>query len=839
MEFPILQHNFKYVGMNQLSLQHQFIYIFETFIFKYKKDIFLTDIEQDKLSKKYTKLFLNNLGKNVDKNIFNNKNLDIGTQEHIIKNISKHKNINNPYKNTIINKNKILLNDFDSIKYINKMVEQYFLYNKDNIKNIKIENSNKEFINIEDTSKIIIKSNKTRQLIIYPDYKKILKNKSYKNLFNYRIVYIEKIYKTKQVYNFVHDIIKNFNSEKELLRFFSENLIKKNDFNKFIFQFTKGDSLQKIETSKKILKKLIKNNMQKIQNEKVLQKYDINYLYKIIKKTRNLQNENKYLLKKNGCKLLKSNNRNIITLNNQIINLYRVHYSMIKIYYNRKLLSRIYLKIHNCKTTKKLLNRIHLDIFKYNKIKYISKDAYNNVYKNKENFIGLNNLHRIMFLNKNHNLWLNNSYNNIFKGKYNEKYVSMFYSRIFRYSKNKYLRNFYKNILKYSKIIFLKKQEKYTKYFNSIKCKMFKKDCKPSILRINTKEKSVKTYNKDIYKNILKTKYIQNGIKNINKHTLKHYYVNRYNNDNIIKCRHINKYFVKESMSMFRILNHNKYLMKINNIYKNSPKKYLIKEETSIYLIENKYKFLEKSWINIYKIKLASKYLDIQRKWWILGHDDNLTDKLIIPNIDYPYETEAIIGVNKHPISSYETINYNDVNYGIKEIEVSIKIMQQMMNYLFVIWNCALIDWYKLEAKDAMPKIMDVFYYWINLDNVKEEMVQKESREDYLRVYRWFRWEAEKVWFKTKDLTYSEKNNGIKSVGMLLGNIIEYMKNHHYNIVPVTNSYNLTIMGNILITFTWQLPDYFRPIDKYKGKRKYYISNKTINKIRKKLFYQK
>ena len=820
MAFPILQHNFTYVGVDELSLQHKFIYMFETFIYKYKKDIYLDDVEQDNLNKKYSNLLLNKLNIYIDENSLNYIFLNNAQNFNLInKDKGKYKCIGK-LDNKVSKENmQNILSNYDSIKYIEKKY-----------KNIRLERN----------FNIVLKLNDNKLLSDYNNIK-----------------YIEKSYLIKQIHNFICNIIKNNNNEKELIRIIEEN-ISINSNNKFISQFINGDSMCKIKLLKKLLEGQIRNQIKHIQYQKLIKKITLNFIKynkeKFVSKIR-------YEIEAKSFRMVNLNRDDIpcIDKNNKYKNLYRINDTSL---------------IKN-KNNKCIVRYQNIELISSNQFKFIENYC-KNIYNNKNyNKIYVHNLFRNMSNNNHKNIYMYDNWKNTFKEKIKNKYVLRFYKDILKmqykikYSitfynnilinKNKlsYIYNFYKNIYKFNlnnkylygiwentfkthEISLLKKDVKCNILFNDTNYRFFKKDCKSSILNISFRKKLLDKYITNyIYKDNQKNKYMIGFTKNIKEQLLNLYYMNKHGL-NIRKNKN-NKFIIKDAIDLYKYRLNNKNLIKVEVQYINKIKleKILDKQEIPIYYFKNNYKFLEKSWINIYKINPIQKYLDIQRKWWILGHDDDLTDKLIIPNIDYPYETNPVIGINKHPISSYETINYNDVNYGTKEIEVSIKIMQQMLNYLFVIWNCALINWGNLEAKDAMPKIMDIFYYWINLDNVKEEMIEKGSKEDYLRIYRWFRWEAEKVWFKTKDYTYDENNNGIKSVGMLLGNIIEYMKNHHYNIVPITSSYNLTIMGNILITFTWQLPDYFRPIDKYKGKRKYYISNKEINQIKKKLIYQR
>ena len=819
MTFPILQHNFTYVGVDELSLQHKFIYIFETFIYKHKNDIYLNDVEQNNLNKKYSNLLLNKLNTYIDENSLN------------------YNFLNNIQNFNLINKNKEKYKCIEKLdNEVSKENMQNVLFNYDSTKYIEKKYKS---IRLERNFSIVLKLNDNKLLSDYNNIK-----------------YVEKSYFIKQIHNFIRNIIKNNNNEKELIRIIEEN-ISINPNNKFISQFIDGDSMCKINLLKKLLEGQIRNQIKNIQYQKLVKKISLDSIkyneekfvskieyefegksFKMVNLNRDdiscidKNNKYKYSYRINDLSLLKNKNNKCIVRYQNAELISSSQFKFVEDYYKNIYNNKNYNKIYVHDLFRNILNNNHKNIYMYDNWKNVFKEKI----KNKYILRFYKDILKMQYKIK----YSITFYNNMLRNKNKLLYVYNFYKNIYKFNfKIKYLYGIWKNIFKNNKTLFLKKDVKCNILFNNTNYRFFKKDCKPSILNISFRRKLLDKYIANyIYKDNQKIKYIRNFVKNIKKQSLNLYYVNKYGL-NIRKNKN-NKCITKDVINLYKYKLNNRNLIKnFQYISKIKLEKILNRQNNSIYYFKNKYKFLERPWINIYKINPIQKYLDIQRKWWILGHDDNLTDKLIIPNIDYPYETNPVIGINKHPISSYETINYNDVNYGTKEIEVSIKIMQQMLNYLFVIWNCALINWGNLEAKDAMPKIMDIFYYWINLDNVKEEMIEKGSKEDYLRIYRWFRWEAEKVWFKTKDYTYDENNNGIKSVGMLLGNIIEYMKNHHYNIVPITSSYNLTIMGNILITFTWQLPDYFRPIDKYKGKRKYYISNKEINQIKKKLIYQR
>jgi hypothetical protein len=138
------------------------------------------------------------------------------------------------------------------------------------------------------------------------------------------------------------------------------------------------------------------------------------------------------------------------------------------------------------------------------------------------------------------------------------------------------------------------------------------------------------------------------------------------------------RYLDKMLRNLDKVRNNEKLLdLTYRRIYKDIDRKFLDETTTRINHYEPQFRYLDKTWTRIYLIKNITEFLEVKRRWWILEHD-GLTDKLIIPNIDYPYETEPIRGIDKHPVSSLATINYADINYGTKEIEVSIGIMESL-----------------------------------------------------------------------------------------------------------------------------------------------------------------
>ncbi|SQB33640.1 hypothetical protein [Clostridium cochlearium] len=280
------------------------------------------------------------------------------------------------------------------------------------------------------------------------------------------------------------------------------------------------------------------------------------------------------------------------------------------------------------------------------------------------------------------------------------------------------------------------------------------------------------------------------------------------------------------------------------NIYNTIDAYELNKFDTSIY-VPYELKGLNKFRTNIY-IPYTATDLEVLKRWWVLGATSPY-DKKILP-YDYNYlkkplsinrrdrEYGCLIDQDKHPISFMPYLENNkgiDLGYGLEEINLSIEIMLDMVNIVGMIVQHSASQFANCSGQEAIEFIMEVLLDWLNLDTTIQEMNNKGSREHYLRCYRWIRWEAEKIWF-TADKDHSmDKMMGIKYAGMLFANLLDYMKYHHFDIVPLWR--NLKYMDierhfNRIV----QNGDIMENLDKLKSKRHYYIE--TQNFERKNIF---
>ncbi|WPC42972.1 hypothetical protein [Clostridium sp. JS66] len=142
---------------------------------------------------------------------------------------------------------------------------------------------------------------------------------------------------------------------------------------------------------------------------------------------------------------------------------------------------------------------------------------------------------------------------------------------------------------------------------------------------------------------------------------------------------------------------------------------------------------------------------------------------------------------NNHPNSmSVNPYMDNDDSYrGIEEMPVAINIMMEMVNFVGNIVHHSARKFCYCTGQEAMWFIMEYLDKWLNMDSTIKELNNKGATEHYYRAYRWIRWEAEKIFFNCDYDKEKGQFRGLKYAGELLANLIEYMKNHHYNVVPI------------------------------------------------------
>ncbi|WP_142415398.1 hypothetical protein [Hathewaya massiliensis] len=313
---------------------------------------------------------------------------------------------------------------------------------------------------------------------------------------------------------------------------------------------------------------------------------------------------------------------------------------------------------------------------------------------------------------------------------------------------------------------------------------------------------------------------------NLNKHKIIEIFKNNSNS--------LQKYMSFKNIFKGNTLGFNKDELKIDNRIeiKGLNKEILINKY-------NELKGLNKFRIDIY-LPYTTTDLEVIQRWWVLGAIEPY-DKKILP-YDYNYLKKALsinrkdrehgwlVEKNKHPISFMpylEDLQGIDLGYGLEEINLSIEIMIDMVNIVGMIVQHSASQFANASGHESIEFIMEVLLDWLNLDTTVQEMNLKGSREHYLRTYRWIRWEAEKVWFMADKDHTQDKMIGIKYAGMLFANLIDYMKYHHFDIVPLWR--NLKYMDiERLFNRTLTNGDLIGSLDKLKSKRHYYIETQKF-----------
>ncbi|WP_243464693.1 hypothetical protein [Clostridium botulinum] len=251
---------------------------------------------------------------------------------------------------------------------------------------------------------------------------------------------------------------------------------------------------------------------------------------------------------------------------------------------------------------------------------------------------------------------------------------------------------------------------------------------------------------------------------------------------------------------------------------------------------------IKKFRINILKWFFDFRDLKIIKRWWVLEATDPRDEK-ILPIKDYNYPNNPLlvnsrikpyghlIEQNKHPISYAPYMDFQgiDLDYGKEEMPLSIEIMIDMVNIVGMIVQHSASQFANVSGQEAIEFIMELLLDWLNMETTIEAMNKSGSRDHYLRAYRWIRWEAEKIWFMADKDHTQDKTMGIKYTGMLFANLIDYMKYHYFDVVPLWR--NLKYMDierqfNRVATNG----DIIKILDKVKGNRHYMIETQNFEK---------
>lgn len=231
--------------------------------------------------------------------------------------------------------------------------------------------------------------------------------------------------------------------------------------------------------------------------------------------------------------------------------------------------------------------------------------------------------------------------------------------------------------------------------------------------------------------------------------------------------------------------------------------------------------------------KFEEKNLDLYKRFWFLRATDPL-DWKIVPYDNFPYEDEPVIfDEDKEMIPDnwqlkmvgvenklFNKIDKNPVPFGEDasntEIALSIEIMIEMINILILLWSRLFYAFTGYTGTQSVTRLTRTLYEWLTLETSIGAMENKESKDHYMRAYRWIRWEAEKVAIKARD---DMNLNGNFYIDEFVFELIYYMENHHFNTMPLFEVVEVMDEYRALIPSDEPQGDIEFVLDKVKGIR--------------------
>lgn len=380
----------------------------------------------------------------------------------------------------------------------------------------------------------------------------------------------------------------------------------------------------------------------------------------------------------------------------------------------------------------------------------------------------------------------------------------------------------------------------YKTYKDIFTNKIYKDLSKNKVINIETNNLNKLMYkiaSKNIYQNSFTKLFYKQSIIDVFKSNEN--YLNRYSNNDI---------YLKHDLNLVKskniILSKNNINFVKNISFKNISRYDLYelnKSKKKIFVRFDDWN-LKKARNVIDKENYNTEFLEVIKRWWILGVTGPY-DKKILP-YDYNYNSNPLqankrdknygelINIDKHPISYMPYLEKNkgiDLNYGVKEINLSIEIMLDMVNIVGMIVQHSASQFVNCSGQEAIEFINEILLEWLNLDSTIKYMQFKSCREHYLRVYRWIRWESEKVWFMADKDHTQDKMMGLRYANMIFANLIDYIKYHHFDLVPLwrnLKSMDIERQFNRIANNG----DIIKDLNKIKGKRHYFIETKHLEK---------
>lgn len=194
------------------------------------------------------------------------------------------------------------------------------------------------------------------------------------------------------------------------------------------------------------------------------------------------------------------------------------------------------------------------------------------------------------------------------------------------------------------------------------------------------------------------------------------------------------------------------------------------------------------------QLKESEKTLKLYKRFWTIGNSD-FKDLMILPDHDYPYESEPIIEDIKimpenhhvvYPNEFYKCIDRHPIPNGEElapnEIGVSIDVLIDLINIFMMMWCKFTTAFWGWTGTQAVIGMIDSIYEFITLENSRELQLEKGVKEQYDRAYKWLRWEGEQMALYAR---HDPELRGNYYVGLMLEELINYMIDHHFDVMPL------------------------------------------------------
>lgn len=195
----------------------------------------------------------------------------------------------------------------------------------------------------------------------------------------------------------------------------------------------------------------------------------------------------------------------------------------------------------------------------------------------------------------------------------------------------------------------------------------------------------------------------------------------------------------------------------------------------------------------LHEVLLLDEFIftEMYRRWYFITDDtaeDGPYDWMILPG-DFPYSLHPEFNIPVHPFPF-------GGNEALREIPVSVKKIENVIQFGYQLWNSHLGLYSRLTPEQALKHFVNLFYDWLKKylpekiyrmpeyypDDTHDSRVilnnLNKYPEEYWRIYRWIRWYAEAF---VLNIPEDDKTKllGNMYIKRLLDDLVKYFDDHH------------------------------------------------------------